>query len=325
MNITFLVGNGFDLRLGLKTRYTDMYTGYIATYPSTKVIRDFKQILQQTAPEGYKTWGDFEMAMAHHAKTFGSEQELIECVRDFKEYMGKHLLKEQTAFMEYFNQQNGHAACAREMKRSLLGFYKGQTPNVINAIETLGNPEHAQFNFITFNYTTLLDQIIQHHDSYFKIVGREKPIHIHGSLDTDVVLGIDNINQFGQLPYSLTKRGERAFVKPLFNSQFDQMRTSAAKKVIETSDIICVYGMSFGQSDATWIREIYEWIIANPNHHLIYYKHLSQQFSAWKRDEMMDEEDSQREELLKRICGSEELEGIENQVHIPIGYAVLSE
>ena len=29
MNITFLIGNGFDIKLGLKTRYTDFYPIYI--------------------------------------------------------------------------------------------------------------------------------------------------------------------------------------------------------------------------------------------------------------------------------------------------------
>lgn len=37
---------------------------------------------------------------------------------------------------------------------------------------------------------------------------------------------------------------------------------------------------------------------------------------------MMDEEDNHREELLNRFGNSEQLEGIENQVHIPIGYDI---
>ncbi len=322
MNITFLIGNGFDLRLGMNTRYTDMYPSYLTKHSSDAVICEFKKVLQQAAPNGYKTWGDFEMAMAQHAAHFKSEGELIACVRDFKEHMGSHLVKEQTAFLEYIKGKSGNLSCAREMARSMREFYKGQTPNVINAIESLGNLDNARFRFITFNYTTLLDQIIQIHDSYCKIGIREKPIHIHGSLDTDVVLGIDNIDQFGQLPYQLTKKGERAFVKPLFNSQFDKARITAAERTIEESDVICIYGMSLGASDDTWIKMIYEWIVANRDHHLIYFKYLNQRFNAWRRDEMMDEEDSQRDKLLMRICGSEEMEGLENQVHIPIGYDI---
>ena len=36
MNVTFMIGNGFDLRLGMKTRYTDMYDGYITDFKTFK-------------------------------------------------------------------------------------------------------------------------------------------------------------------------------------------------------------------------------------------------------------------------------------------------
>lgn len=322
MNITFLIGNGFDLRLCMKTKYTDMYSNYLTKYTPDAAVCDFKRVLQQSAPFGYDTWGDFEMAMAQHASRFKSEDELIACVRDFKVHMGSHLMKEQTAFLEYLKERTGYSACAKELNRSLQSFHKGQTPNVINAIEAIGNLELAHIKFVTFNYTTLLDEIIGHYASYYKNANIERPIHIHGALNTDVVLGINSIEQFGKLPYVLSRKGERAFVKPTFNIQYDLSRVKSAEQAITESDVICIYGMSLGHSDDMWVQKVYDWLIADSNHHLIYFKYLDQEFSAWRRDEMMDEEDNHREELLNRICGKERLEGIENQVHIPIGYDI---
>lgn len=257
MNVTFLIGNGFDLRLGMNTRYTDMYPSYLSKHEADMVIRDFKRVLQQAEPNGYKTWGDFEMSMAQHAAHFKSESELIACVRDFKEHLGSHLEKEQSAFLEYLKERSGFVACAKEMERSLRTFYNGQTPNVINAIEALGDLKSAHIKFITFNYTAVLDQIIGHHAAYYN-ASVEKPIHVHGSLNTDVVLGVDNVGQFSKLPFILSRRGERAFVKPLFNSQFDLARVKSAEQAITESDVICVYGMSFGHSDDIWIQKIYD-------------------------------------------------------------------
>ena len=322
MNITFLIGNGFDLRLGLKTRFTDMYTDYVHKHSPNGVVRNFKRDLMLSAPNGFETWGDFEMAMAEYAASFQTESDLIACVRDFKEYMGEHLQKEQDTFRRYVAENSGYIACAKEMERSLEQFHKGQTPNVINAIEAIGNMESAHYEFITFNYTSLLDDILDVFSKYSEFTDAKKLIHIHGHLDTDVVLGIDNISQFGQLPYVLTKRGERAFIKPLFNTQFDSSRVNAAEKAIEESDVICIYGMSLGQSDRMWIKKIYEWLLADPKHHLIYYKYLDLHFSALRRDEMMDIEDEQRTELIKKLCDEEETEPLENQVHIPIGYDI---
>ena len=46
MNVTFMIGNGFDLRLGMKTRYTDMYDGYISTPSDNEIIEIFKATLK---------------------------------------------------------------------------------------------------------------------------------------------------------------------------------------------------------------------------------------------------------------------------------------
>ena len=79
-HITFIIGNGFDINLGMKTKYSDMYEGYIKTPPQTKVIESFKNELRNQQP--FDKWSDFEMAMAEYAKTLSSEKELIECVHN---------------------------------------------------------------------------------------------------------------------------------------------------------------------------------------------------------------------------------------------------
>ena len=45
MNVTFLIGNGFDLACGMKTRYSDVYERYIKTPSATPIIEQFKDDL----------------------------------------------------------------------------------------------------------------------------------------------------------------------------------------------------------------------------------------------------------------------------------------
>ena len=48
MNITFFIGNGFDIGLGLKTRYEDFYKEYCdAQDTDTKNITEFKKTLKK--------------------------------------------------------------------------------------------------------------------------------------------------------------------------------------------------------------------------------------------------------------------------------------
>ena len=42
MNVTFLVGNGFDINLGLKTKYTDFYPSYLAKGYDDILSKDIK-------------------------------------------------------------------------------------------------------------------------------------------------------------------------------------------------------------------------------------------------------------------------------------------
>lgn len=55
MNITFMIGNGFDLHLGMKTRFTDMYEGYIQSPSEDIVIQRFKEDLKESPAKDTKS------------------------------------------------------------------------------------------------------------------------------------------------------------------------------------------------------------------------------------------------------------------------------
>lgn len=41
----FLIGNGFDVNCGMKTRYTDVYNGYVKEETATKNLQRFKETI----------------------------------------------------------------------------------------------------------------------------------------------------------------------------------------------------------------------------------------------------------------------------------------
>lgn len=316
MNITFLIGNGFDLRMGMKTRFTDMYEGYIAHPSSTAAIEKFKEMLRQDAPK-YETWGDFEMAMAEKAKEFENEAAFIECLRDFKLYMAAHLKEEQEQFKRRLSARKGtEALCKKEMQESISHFYKGLTPNVINRIKSVGVSPHPRYKAISFNYTDVFDCLIP---------SDIDTIHVHGSLDADVVLGIDSLDQVKGLNYTPTRRFERAFIKPEFNKNYNSKRKEDAENAIWNSNIICIYGMSLGDSDYSWVIKLKEWLLSDENAHLVYFVYDETVFNKLNWDAIMDAEEDHIEILLNRICdSSEEREQVFNQIHIPIGYNIFN-
>lgn len=325
MNITFLIGNGFDIGIGMKTRFKDMYKDYIDTRSNSQHIREFKIALREDAPL-YENWGDFEMGMAKYAQTFKDENAFVDCIRDFKAFMVQYLQQEQNIMLDRIkNKEKYEEVCAVDIHRAISDFYKGQNRNVIVEMEEMFASEgFCRYSFITFNYTMVLDFMLSCYRRRFK-TSMEGPVHIHGKIDEDVVLGIDNEMQLQGLSFPISKKVQRAFIKPLFNNMYDKYRVNIAMNMIDKSDVICVYGMSLGESDRTWINKLIEWIKADRWHYLFYYDYANESYDTWNRDLMMDMEDEKRERFINKIMGTiGEVEQISEQVHIPIAHDIFN-
>lgn len=324
MKVTFLIGNGFDLRMGMNTRYKDMYESYINVVSKDETIEKFKSFLRKDQPNDYTNWSDFEFAMGMHAGKFENESQFIKCVRDFRSHLVKYLESEEKRFIEFVSShEQFEVACSNLISDGLSNFYRGQTPNVISRIRTIEEKDISKYDFITFNYTRVLDFMLTQYQKHTHHLLGESPIHIHGRLDGDVVLGVDNRTQFASFDYSVTKKMERAFIKPLFNAEFDVARVNRAKQIINKSEVICIYGMSLGITDKTWVDQLLSWLLENSNHHLIYFQYSEERFNNWNSDEKMDEEDERKDKLLNRLFETrEEIEKVYDNVHIPVGYDI---
>lgn len=327
MGVTFLIGNGFDLNLGLKTRYTDMYDSYVKSKSKSGVIARFKRDLQNEEHNHYENWSDFEMGMAKYAQNFTEESEFIECIWDFKAHMVDWLKKEESNFFNKFyssprNSING-------LIQTIGDFHKGSTRNITYEIEEIiYKDKYCICNFITFNYTRILDEIlnmIPHFDMNginFEI--DKKIVHIHGSLDYDVVLGVDNKEQV-ESNFELTRNTELAFIKPKFNNEFDYRRVRNAIDLINRSSVICAYGLSLGESDKTWLNVIKNWLVANDEHHLIYYVYDENEIPLYNYDMRIQYEEALKEAFFKKLKLTESIVAkIKNRIHIPVSYKIFN-
>lgn len=318
-SILFIIGNGFDLGLNMKTRYEDIYNKYIFTPSKSSVISKFKNELSKRKP--YDKWSDFEMGMAEYAATLESEDDLIECVRDFKGCMVNHLQDEFNKINELFKDDGYASNLIKEFDHSLKSFYACFTQNVQKQLRSVINDDFPEYNFITFNYTKTLEALMAVIYRRNKVL-MEMPLHIHGSLDNDVVLGIDNPEQIKKAKYQLSKKGKRSFIKTFFNEQFDNDRVLKAKEMISQSSVICTYGFAMGKSDKTWIDMIKNWLLEDAEHHLVVYQYDTTKYYRYHFDEIMDVEDEKKELLLKHL-GIED-ETILEQIHIPVSYDIFN-
>ena len=152
MSTLFMIGNGFDLNCGMKTRYKDIYEGYIMTVCHSKVVSQFKDDIS----DNIETWSDFELAMSEYASRLNSEIEFTDCINDFLEYLNKYLSSEEHSFLSVINSAANKDGIIREMKQSLESFYDGITNNISYLMEERQAGRLNNIQAISFNYTSVL-------------------------------------------------------------------------------------------------------------------------------------------------------------------------
>ena len=314
MKVTFLIGNGFDINCGLKCTFHEICEDYIKIEPATENLKHFKENMDSNID----TWADFEMAMNQYLSNFKTEEEALECIRDFKLFMKDHLKKEETLFLNRISYKTENLvtkACGKEIRESLLNFYRGVNNNTTARYNSINDITKTDYAFVTFNYTRVMDKLIK------EVKYNSSIVHIHGTLDDETVLGIDNDSQLNtNLLFEPTISLRREFIKPVFTKEYDTSRISSVNALIDDSEVICVFGMSLGDTDLTWRNKIITWLQDNRNHHLFLYQYSCANLKYLTIPHRMDLEDAAKNAFFERIQLEESTrEGIRSRIHIPIG------
>lgn len=284
MNITFLIGNGFDIGLKLETQYEKFYPKYCKfDLDDNDNISDFKyllsdwQDLDDEDENGYKKivdWADFERAFGKHAKNFTlkDKRDYLERFEHFVMEFNKHLESEE-AKIDYSNKK----LIAEKMGKAVTTYFHIRTGDK-NRIQTLYNRIAGQrvYNFISFNYTKTLDTCVRIFDESLKNDGSRKVgniCHIHGYIDRNMILGVDNEDQIENPELAQDIEVVNEIVKPKQNQESRTNYENDAISLINNSHIICVYGMSIGETDKKWWNIISKWLLGDSNRALVILRH----------------------------------------------------
>ena len=279
MIITYLIGNGFDLNLGLHTRYIDFIDEYVSnTEGDSEGIIDFKSHMQQCIEdqklgvEPEINWSDAEKAFGQYTELFKDKARPAEIFasrhEDFCIKLSAYLAGEEKKIQ--MDQLISNDKDLKDFADSLKKYLNGLRPDDVNyaakKLEGIGNGYKIQF--LTFNYTEILDKLVQTvsnkqllgtrtfgHTNYSNTI--EMPIHVHGTTEHGMALGV---NDESQLAYDIFDDNEPEYkqqlIKPLFNSAMGESTDAIATNVLNSSDVIYIYGMSLGETDKRWWERI---------------------------------------------------------------------
>lgn len=284
MNITFLIGNGFDINLGLNTKYSDFYPYFIEKSSETNMIRAWLE-------KDELLWADLEAQLGEKLENVKENE------RD-KFYHDKAEL--DRLLLEYLEQEQGRISIQNKEQevadvfaKSLNGFYKELREMEQKSIQSTYNTyskDVFMYCFICFNYTNTLDQIVDitrklkspiathlfYGNSKNHFLGTV--LHVHGTLNEEMILGVNDEEQVNNVSLRADEEFLDIFIKRRMNDEIGQGKTERAQELIDESHVICIFGMSLGGTDKMWWEKLIDWLIASEDNKLvIYYKGFEEQ------------------------------------------------
>ncbi len=329
MNITFLIGNGFDLNLGLKTKFSDFLEIYKNNFnKDNELIQYFKTNILHNE----ELWANAEVAFGKATKKFKADNYTAEdfciCHEDFCINLAKYLDEEN----EKIDYDNLNLYISKGFTKGILnhtaGFREEEKAVIEKAENVIGGG--YTFNFVNFNYTQTLDLCISatlekqnslgsrthNRQTYSNHIG--KLIHIHGTTKKDMVLGVNDTTQISDI--SLFTGYDDEFLNEVIKQKTNEINQEntelKASEILNKSDIIYIYGMSIGYTDKLWWEKICDLMIKNKNLHVIIHRYDAPEDGLIRRTFRMFSKNARKEFSAYYNGEREQRLEIESRIHI---------
>ena len=253
MDITFLVGNGFDIAAGIKTSYRDFYNWYCNQPSASPCIEHFKREIQDDVKKGGENWSDFEIGLGKYTSRFDQEtvEEFIECYEDAHEKIVQYIEEEHQRF-EFVATREEIA----QLSKGILLFYQELSPQeqaTIKSIIKKEQSESTQVHFISFNYTNLLQKCInfvskeplrqwQYNGYSHQNKVDASIIHIHGISNKYPILGVSDASQIANHELLSVPHFRDIMLKSESVNAIGEFWYQNSENLIKCSRIICIWG-----------------------------------------------------------------------------------
>lgn len=283
MNITFLIGNGFDINLGLKTRYKDFYQYYIQ-----KEKNDF---LAKDIADNYEYWSDLEEGLGKFLENVNENE--VDNFFDSLDKLGKHL-KEYLLIEENKINWNNLNAISAQLVGKIVEMDSEFGYKEKNSFKKLKNNENNSiyYNFVTFNYTNVLDVIIKNAIEKGIKLGKRKangrvyedslklPIHIHGTLNKDLIMGVNDNTQIGNEKLKDNRLLNDYLIKSNMLNAIGNNVIEQVQQLIKNSKIIGFFGLSLGDSDRLWREYVADLFVESDKYYIWFVRDEGRTFAS---------------------------------------------
>lgn len=251
MVITLLIGNGFDIAQGAKTRYKDFYEFYRNCSPINDIE---KKMIDEISGDKVDTWADLEKRLGEFTAECNEVEEFSAFYYHMLEQLHEYLDNEARII-------DAHET--EKFLRDLVMPEKYFSPREMREINTyIAKYTRTEFKLkcISYNYTDIFESAIGYKGSKRQLkpgdAGMsftiENVYKVHGRLGQTPILGVNDTSQIANLPFATNDDILDYLVKPRANEILGTLIDENCATAIKDSDLIILHGLSLGVSDTIW-------------------------------------------------------------------------
>ncbi len=256
MNTLFLIGNGFDLNLGLKTRYSDFYREYAKEKSNDKDINKLKNSITTSI----ENWSDMEIALGNFTSQVKTKDDFLKVHDHIGDNLAEYLKAEEDILDFKLLDKSKFLQSISNPEDFLNANEKAQ---IIMFKETWRSTSTWRISIMTFNYTETIEKMIGANTYPIKIskngnsqIILQKIVHVHGYMDKRMVMGVNDQLQVANQKFMETIDFAEAFIKPFCNETMGHRDDKWCQNKVSTANLICIFGSSIGDTDKIWWEQI---------------------------------------------------------------------
>lgn len=305
MKITFLIGNGFDINLGLKTKYKDFINyyknfDYVERVFNEEIIinqekrkKELIDLFKKNIKNDIEMWSKGELALGKYTSELSEGEGDIFSIylTDFGDELSKYLIEQETHIDYNLNKEQINKSFKKII--NISDSFSRAENNDLREIYEYYSFQNFELEFITFNYTNTLDNCIKQLNS--KILNThtfnssekneiisDNIYHIHGDVN-EMVLGVNDESQISNIDIfncDLRDIYLNSFLKEKNNKLYGKLIEEEVISLLDSSKILYIYGMSIGETDKRWWKRLCEWLNRDDMRRLIIYQRKKYDNSA---------------------------------------------
>lgn len=299
MNVLYILGNGFDKAQGMATSYPEFYEYLVNN------VKDGSALLEKmksAITEDTVLWSDMESGLGEFTAATDNAEDFDSFYFELSEHLQNYLKVENDKFTPSDKLKNKFQSDLTTVSKYLGALDKTKFDGFLSAIST----SSKDINVITLNYTNTLEKILGLSPNittkgFGGNTNLRNIIHVHGQLGESIIIGVDHPAQMKNEAFRNNEDIKDIMIKIESNESMKETRHIDCERLIANAEVIILFGVSLGETDARWWKLIGQHLKRRRNLAIIQHLYNPGAINPTQRQKIRKLEREQQEYLLQRM------------------------